>query len=53
MKTWMNNHKVLAMLIILVLSSVLIPTLLVYMLLESTFQVLDMVFDQLDDWWNE
>lgn len=53
MKTWINNHKVLAMLIILVLSPVLIPTLLVYMLLESTFQVLDMVFDQLDDWWNE
>ena len=49
MRDWMRSNKVAAMLLVLVLSPLLIPAMLIYVFLDTTLEVLNLLLEQAED----
>ena len=52
MRVWMKENPVMAMALVLVLSPLLFPAMLIYGLLRSSVEVLDIMLEEIEDWWN-
>ena len=52
MRVWMKENPVMAMALVLVLSPLVIPAMFIYGLLGISVEVLDIMFEEIEEWWN-